>query len=78
MDFLFNYGLFLAKAVTIVVALLVIVGFIVSTAHRGGGKDKGHIKVTRLNDRFEEMHHILQAAVLEEKDLKEIDKKKKK
>ncbi len=78
MEFLFDYGLFLAKAVTIVVALIVLIGFVAASTHRGGGKDKGRILTTRLNDRFEDMHHALQAAVLEEKDLKEADKKKKK
>lgn len=78
LEFLSDYGLFLAKAVTLVVAVLVIVGFIFASAHRSGGKDKGRIVVTRLNERYEDMQHVLREAALEEKDLKEIEKKKKK
>lgn len=70
--------MFLAKAVTLVVAIMAVVGFIFASAHRGGGKDKGRIVVTRLNDRYEDMQHELQLAVLEEKDLKEFEKKRKK
>lgn len=74
-----DYGLFLAKAVTLVVAIMAVVGFIVASAQRGGGsRDKGRIVVTRLNERYEDMQHLLREAVLEEKDLKALEKQKKK
>lgn len=73
-----DYGLFLAKTITLVVAILVVVGFVIASAQRGGGREKGRIVVTRLNERYEDMQHILREAVLDEKDLKETEKKKKK
>lgn len=73
-----EYGLFLAKVVTLVVAFMVVVGFLVASAHKEKGKDKGRIHVTRLNERFEEMGEILKAEVVDEKTLKEEEKKQKK
>lgn len=73
-----EYGLFLAKVVTFVIAFMVIVGFLVASAQREKGKDKGKIQVTRLNDRLDEMCQTLKAEVVDEKILKEEDKKAKK
>lgn len=78
MEFLLDYGLFLAKVVTFVVAFMVVVGFVVASTQREKGKDKGRIQVTRLNDRFDEMNHALKIEVVEEKVLKEEEKKRKK
>lgn len=77
MEFLSEYGLFLAKSVTVVIAILVVVGFIVASAHREKSKEKGRIQVTQLNDRFDEMNHVLKEAVFDEKTLKEEEKKQK-
>lgn len=73
-----EYGLFLAKVVTFVIAFMVIIGFLVASAQREKGKDKGKIQVTRLNDRLDEMCQTLKAEVVDEKILKEEDKKAKK
>lgn len=78
MEFLLDYGLFVAKVVTFVVAFMVVVGFVVASTQREKGKDKGRIHVTRLNDRFDEMNHALKIEVVEEKLLKEEEKKRKK
>ena len=65
MEFLREYGLFLAKVVTIVVALLVIVGFIVANREHLKERVQGHISVTHLNDRFENMKEVLLEAVMD-------------
>ena len=78
MEFLLEYGLFLAKVVTFVLAFMVVIGFLVASAQREKGKDKGRIQVTRLNDRLDEMCQMLKAEVVDEKILKEEDKKAKK
>ena len=78
MEFLSEYGLFLAKAITIVVALAAIIGLLVSAGHRGKGTEKGHIEVTRLNDSYEEMQRALKEAVLDEHALKAEHKAEKK
>ncbi|MAZ86372.1 MAG: protease SohB [Cellvibrionaceae bacterium] len=52
MEFLTEYGLFLAKSVTVLVTILVVVGFVVAMGQKHKGDEKGHIEITRLNDKF--------------------------
>lgn len=78
LEFLLEYGLFLAKVVTFVLAFMVIVGFVVASTQRDKGRDKGRIQVTRLNERLDEMCQALKAEVVDEKILKEEEKKTKK
>ena len=52
-DLIGQYGLFLAKAVTIVVAILIIIASIISTGHKGKhGGGRGTINVNKLNDKY--------------------------
>lgn len=79
MEFLFEYGLFLAKAVTLVAAILLVISAAVSAAHhRSGSKEKGRITVTKLNDRFEQMAAAIKHVALTDKALKVEEKAKKK
>lgn len=78
MEFLIEYGLFLAKIVTFVVAVIVVIGFAVASTHRGGAHEKGSIVVTNLNDRFDDMHETLKGVVWDDEELKEEEKQKKK
>lgn len=79
MEYFIQYGMFLAKAVTIVIAVIVVVGAIgaSSNRHKKAGK-KGAIKVTPLNDHIEEMKDALRHSVLEKDELKQIHKLEKK
>ncbi|MGB0467593.1 MAG: protease SohB [Pontibacterium sp.] len=78
-EFLSDYGLFLAKSVTIVLAVIAVVGGIVAIAARGR-KDAHHgsIDVTHLNEELEEMKHSLEASILDEGELKAQLKEEKK
>lgn len=78
MEFLYEYGLFLAKAVTFVIAVGLIIGLIVSAGMKNQNSDKGEITITRLNERFDAMREILQQAVLSEKAFKALGKEQKK
>lgn len=78
MEFLTEYGLFLAKAVTFVVVVVVVVGVIMSLGSRHKKSAKGHIEVTKLNEKFEEMRDFLRDAMLDEDALKEVEKAEKK
>lgn len=74
-----EYGLFLAKLVTFVVAIIVVLGIVVASAHRGRHhKDRGRIVVAKLNERYEDMAHTLKAYAVDEKVLKDEEKQKKK
>ncbi|MGQ9424615.1 protease SohB [Gilvimarinus sp. F26214L] len=67
MEFITEYGLFLAKTATILIAIVVIVSMISALTHKGGGKREhhGHIQVTKLNDWYKHMGDILRKAVLD-------------
>lgn len=78
MEFLAEYGLFLAKVVTFVVAILVVVGVAFSLGGRNKKSDKGHIEVTKLNDRFDEMRDTLRDAMMDDEAYKAFEKAEKK
>ena len=89
MEFVTDYGLFLAKSVTIVIAILVVVGSIASIAIRQKKAGETEIKLTLLNKEYEHMESILDSALLgpeaqkqwaksERKKQKQIAKKEKK
>ena len=76
LDFLFEYGLFLAKVVTAVVALVVIVSIAVglSQKNRHSGS-KGHLEITPLNEMFDDMSDAIKFAVMDESLHKAEDKR---
>ncbi|GLS28127.1 protease SohB [Marinibactrum halimedae] len=89
MEFLMEYGLFLAKTITFVVALAVIVGLIASLSHRGKSSAKGEIKIQNMNEFYDDMFERVEQNLLSEeeyksqkkqqqKDEKEAEKKRKK
>ena len=80
LEFFFEYGLFLAKAVTIVVAIILVIGAAAAAAqsrqHRSD--HRGEIKVTPLNEFYEELKEAVQHTVLSKDELKALEKQKKK
>ena len=77
MEFLAEYGMFLAKVATIVVALVIVIGVAAASGQRSKkpGK-KGSLKVSFLNDHFEEMKDSIRSAVLDKDALKSIHKER--
>lgn len=63
MEFLSEYGMFLAKTLTIVLGILVVVVGIIASATRQKEQEKGHIEVSKLNDKLEavrlEVHNVI-------------------
>ena len=72
MDFLADYGLFLAKTLTLVLLAVFVVAVIAALAARnkGDAKDKGSIHVLNLNDELERMKEELRGAVVDPEVLK--------
>ncbi|BDH45668.1 protease SohB [Salmonella enterica subsp. enterica serovar Choleraesuis] len=64
MDLIANYGLFLAKVVTLVAALAAVVIIVVGAASRNK-KQRGELQVTRLGDNYQEMQEHIEGALLE-------------
>jgi serine protease SohB len=81
LEFFSEYGLFLAKTVTIVVAILVLMAAAVANAMRQKKDGKGEITVTHLNKEVEnlrdEIRHVVEDAQTLKADAK-ADKKQKK
>ncbi|BBM02873.1 protease SohB [Microbulbifer sp. GL-2] len=75
MEFLIEYGLFLAKIVTVIVALMVLIGFIFANREQLKERVQGHISVTRLNDRYEQFKDTLLEAVMEKHEFAQLRKK---
>lgn len=66
MEILAEYGLFLAKIVTFVVAALILVSVIMSVAQRSRHQeDEGELQVVRLNDQMRDTRESLEAGMLE-------------
>lgn len=78
MEFLAEYGLFLAKTITFVAAILVVVVVAVSMGGRNKKSDKGHIEVTKLNEKFDHLRDSLRDAMLDDEEYKEYEKAEKK
>lgn len=74
MEFLTEYGLFLAKAVTIVLALIVVIGALSSLGSRQKRAHEGHIEITHLNDRYQDWEDQLNHAVLDNRAMKRLKK----
>jgi len=79
LEYLIQYGMFFAKVATIVVAIIIVLGAIVASGSRQKktGK-KGTIKVTSLNEHFDEIRETLRDSILDKDQLKRIDKEEKK
>ena len=78
MEFLTNYGLFLAKTITFLLAVFVVITLMVSAGLRTKRSDKGQIHVIKLNEKFDDMRDALQEAILDEDELKQQHKDEKK
>ncbi|HAV2020769.1 TPA: protease SohB [Citrobacter koseri] len=63
MELLSEYGLFLAKIVTVVVAIAVIVMLIVNAAQRK--RQRGELRVTNLSEQYKEMKDDLATALMD-------------
>lgn len=78
-EFLSEYGLFLIKTLTLVVAILFVVGGVVAltSKQRSGGGQRGQLAIRKINDAIEEMQATLQDAILSKAELKKLQKQKK-
>lgn len=75
MHFLIDYSLFLAKILTLVMSILLLLGGIIIITNRG--QEKGKLKIKQINQRYDEMRSLLQHAILSKQELKQAAKKNK-
>ena len=81
LEFFADYGLFLAKAITFVVAFGIIVGIIASQKNNQVA-DKGQLEINPLNDQYDEISEAMNVALLDKaakkSEAKRLKKEKKK
>ena len=78
MQFLIEYGLFLAKAITIVAALLIVAGGLAALGRRHKNSGGEHLEVIDLNKQYQEMEETLSSALLSPRQFKQQLKQKRK
>ncbi|MBA1245176.1 protease SohB [Pseudomonas japonica] len=74
MEFLSEYLGFLARTVTLVIAVLVVLAGIASLRGKGRRKGGGQLQVTRLNDLYKGLRERLEAALVDKDGLKRLRK----
>ncbi len=82
MEFLLDYGLFLAKIVTVVVAIVALLVIVKSVGGRSGGA-KGELEITNLTEQRKQTveqleHHLHDEAFIKARDKAEKKAEKKK
>ena len=82
MEFVYEYGLFLLKAITIIAAIGVVIAIVASASMGQESNDDGAIEVVKINDRFDDMHKTIKRAIYDDgvvkKEEKTAEKEKKK
>ncbi len=78
MEFLNEYGLFLAKSVTIVVVVFILVVLVASVGARVRRSEKGHLEVKALNKAIADNRQVLADALSSESDRKQAHKARQK
>ncbi|PCI70760.1 MAG: protease SohB [Gammaproteobacteria bacterium] len=78
MEFLAEYGIFLAKAVTIVIAIIIVIGSIVALGGKNKKSIEGHIEITNISEDLADIKEGMLEEVLSEDEYKTLQKNKKK
>lgn len=73
MEFLYEYGMFLAKAVTIVVAIVAVIVVVLASTVKHK-TDKGELRVTHLSQEIEDLKYGLKEELLSKKEFKAYEK----
>ncbi len=78
MDFLADYAGFLARTVTLVVAIIVVLVAIAALRGKGRRKAAGQLQVSKLNDFYKGLRERLEASLLDKHQLKALRKEQSK
>ncbi|MBV1789174.1 protease SohB [Marinobacterium sp. D7] len=77
-EFLADYGLFLAKTLTVIIGILLVLSGVGSLVARRREAREGHVEVKNLNQHLEEMQQDIEDEVFDEQRLKQLHKEQKK
>jgi serine protease SohB len=64
LEFLFEYGLFLAKCLTVLVSLIIIIVFVLGSSQRGQPSQQGDLEVKNINEAVKEISQSLTRSML--------------
>ncbi len=78
MEFLYEYGLFVSKAITIVIALLLAVGGIIALASKQKMGGQGQLEIKSISEQLEDLTEHAKELLLSKEELKKQQKEKKK
>src|SRR5471032_2930711 len=73
-DFLMEYASFLAKTVTLVIAILVVLASFAALRSKGRRKSAGQLQVSKLNDFYKGLRERLEQSLLDKDQLKALRK----
>ena len=76
MEFLFEYGVFLAKAVTIVVAIVAVTAFIVGLSSKQK-QPSGNLEFDSISDHIDDLKSQAKQVLLSKEELKQLEKEEK-
>ena len=76
-DFFYTFGLFFAETLTAVIAILLVFTGLIAIATKNKLQSKEKIKVTKLNEKYQEMKEELNNETLEKNELKKLKKQEK-
>ena len=77
MEFLYEYGLFVAKAVTLVIAFIVVVSTIVGLASKQK-HGKGQLEIVSISEQLKDITNYAKQVLLDKNALKKLAKEQKK
>lgn len=63
MEFLSEYGMFLAQVITYVAAILIVLSAVVSVAQKNKGREKGHFEIQYFNEKISDTQHAFDRAL---------------
>jgi len=78
LNFLFEYGLFFAKAVTLVVAIVAVLIVVFAMANKQKPSGDGNLELESLSEGFDDLSKMGKEAMLSKDDLKQLHKDEKK
>lgn len=76
-EFLTEYGMFFAKVATFVVAIILVIGAVVSAGQKGSHDKIDRLEIKKVNDKLERMETMIRSEIMDEHQLKKYDKEKK-
>lgn len=77
MEFLSEYGMFVAKTLTIVLGILLVVVSVLVSASRTKEQSEAHIEITIMNDEYDETSMAMKSIIQTKDELKKTEKEQK-